>query len=337
MKSLGTIAAVSAAAMFALAACSGSAGMIPQAASQSGQSGNVNPPPVNCGNAETATPGNAISAARGAFTRLNDDGSIVPYMPTVDDATRAHSFQAAATSSKQLTYMCGKIQPSQKIYVVFWGSAWNSGGDPDKEASRLKSFYSGLKASQWESAITQYYGPVGTYVANTTRFAGSYVDTAHQPSAHPTDAQVAAEAKIAAAHFGDYSIDASYVVAMPHAHNPLGFESGQYCAYHNSQAAAGGSIQFTNFPYIPDARQGCGAGAVTSPGTDDGVTIVAGHETAETSTDPIVNPNPTGWYNNTYGEIGDECAWTDLKNTKFSTGTYPTQPLWSNKANGCVQ
>lgn len=183
----------------------------------------------------------------------------------------------------------------------------------------------------------QYYGPVGTHIGNDTTLVGTYVDTAHSVPAHPSDGQVAAEAKVAAAHFGDYSIDASYVIAMPHAHNPTAFDSGQYCAYHNSLTAATGTIQYTDFPYIPDAGKGCGAGSVTKPGTDDGVSIVIGHEQAETSTDPTVNPNPTGWYNNTYGEIGDECAWTGLKNTKFATGTFPTQPLWSNAANACVQ
>lgn len=274
---------------------------------------------------------------RGAFTRLNDDGSMVPYMPRTDDPALVHSLQSAAKSSKQLTYFCGPIQPAQKLYVVFWGSAWNSGGDPDKIAPKLTSFFRGLKGSQWESTMTQYYGPVGTRITNDTTLVDTFVDSAHQPPAHPTDSEVAAEARIAAAHFDDYSIDANYVIAMPHDHNPTGFDNGQYCAYHNSMTASGGTIQFTNFPYIPDAGRGCGAGSVTSPGTDDGVSIVAGHEAAETNTDPIVNPNPTGWYNTTNGEIGDECAWINLKNTQFSTGTFPTQPLWSNKANACVQ
>lgn len=326
MKSSTTAVAI--AAVIALAACSGRDGMIPQAVSQNAQPGTMQ--------AMEQAPLGVAGAAK-PYTRVNDDGSIVPIMPTVDYATRARSFAQFAKSSKKLAYLGGKIQPNQKIYLVFWGNEWNSNGDPNKIAPLLKSFFSGLKGSQWESSMTQYYGPVGTHIANTATLVNSYVDAAHQPPAHPTDAQIAAEAKVAAAHFGDYSIDSSYVIVMPHDHNPQGFISGQYCAYHNSETAPGGSIQYTNLPYIPDAGRNCGAGSVTQPGTNDGVSIVVGHEEAETNTDPIVNPKPTGWYNDSYGEIGDECAWVNLKNTKFSSGTFPTQPLWSNKANACVQ
>ncbi len=56
----------------------------------------------------------------------------------------------------------------------------------------------------------------------------------------------------------------------------------------------------------------CGANFISPPkdesGADEGVTIVEGHEYAESVTDP--NP-PSGWYNNSYGEIGDICAWTE--------------------------
>ena len=325
MKRFTAIAALTAAAL-TFAACSGRDGMIPQSMSPAGQSGVV---PAGADGMQVHT--------AGVFTRVNDDGSVVPYMPTMSDAARARAVAFSSSGSKQLAYLGGKIQPSQKIYLVLWGGSWNSSGDPDKVAPVLKSFLSGLKNSQWESSMTQYYGPVGTHVANAATLAGTYADAQHAPPLHPSDAQVAAEARAAAAHFRDYSIDASYVIAMPHGHDPRGFEGGQYCAYHNSMTASGGTIQYTNLPYIPDAGQNCGAGSVTHPGTDDGVSIVLGHEEAETNTDPIVNPNPTGWYNKANGEIGDECAWVNLQNTKFSSGTFPTQPLWSNKANACVQ
>lgn len=47
-------------------------------------------------------------------------------------------------------------------------------------------------------------------------------------------------------------------------------------------------------------------------------------------------PN-SGWLDSGNAEDGDKCAWTHLQNTSFSSGTFPTQPLWSNSANGCVQ
>ncbi|MEA2718422.1 MAG: hypothetical protein QOJ39_286, partial [Candidatus Eremiobacteraeota bacterium] len=35
-------------------------------------------------------------------------------------------------------------------------------------------------------------------------------------------------------------------------------------------------------------------------------------------------------------ENGDKCAWVNLINNP-NAGGYPTQPLWSNANNGCVQ
>ena len=83
---------------------------------------------------------------------------------------------------------------------------------------------------------------------------------------------------------------------------------------------------------MPDVGGNCGAGIVNSPGTDDGVTIVEGHEQAETETDP----NPFSGWNSGGGEIGDLCAWQDLENNP-NAGGYPTQPLWSNASSSCVQ
>lgn len=72
---------------------------------------------------------------------------------------------------------------------------------------------------------------------------------------------------------------------------------------------------------------------MNSPGTLDGVSIVGGHEQAETETDP--QPD-TGWLDASGSENGDKCAWTDLIDNS-NAGGYPTQPLWSNASSSCVQ
>lgn len=97
-------------------------------------------------------------------------------------------------------------------------------------------------------------------------------------------------------------------------------------------------------PYIPDAGYGCGANAVApySGQPLDGVSIVSGHEEAETITDPDAS---TGWLDAGGNEIADKCAWYDLQDTQFGGTTYgtnmfATQPLWSNAAGSsspCVQ
>jgi len=84
---------------------------------------------------------------------------------------------------------------------------------------------------------------------------------------------------------------------------------------------------------MPDAGAGCGQGSVNYPGTLDGVTIVGGHEQAETETDPFPN---SGWIDANGAENGDKCAWIQLENNPFAGG-FPTQPLWSNSGSHCVQ
>lgn len=301
-----------AAAAALLAACGGQGGTVP---------------------ASSAPASHAAPGARGVFTWVDANGHLVHYFPTVSDARRAQAvLQKAGTNN--LLYGGGPIQSNPKIYVIYWGSSWNSGsGDPDGVASLLNQFYSGWNGASWPSSMTQYYGPSGTYINDDTVLAGTWTDTGSTPPSRPSSSAVAAEAKRGASHFGDYSVNASYVVALPHGHDPSGFRT-QWCAWHSDESATGGVIAYTDLPYMPDAGASCGEGSVNRPGTNDGVTIVGGHEQGETETDP----QPcSGWCDSGGNEIGDKCAWVNLQNTAFTDGTYPTQPLWSNKNGGCVQ
>lgn len=240
-----------------------------------------------------------------------------------------------AGTSSNLVYNGGPIQTAPKVYAIFWGSSWNSTtGDPHGMRSYLLAFYGKASGGKWLATVTQYYQGSGTSKA----FVGpgmtvtSWIDTGSTPPSRPRQSNIAAEAARAASHFGDHSANASYVIVSPHGVKPQGFGSS-YCAYHSSSSTSGGIIAYTNLPYIPDAGGACGAGSVNSPGTLDGVSIVGGHEQAETETDP--RPN-SGWLDSGGAEIGDKCAWIDLINNA-AAGGYPTQPLWSNANSGCVQ
>jgi serine protease len=81
----------------------------------------------------------------------------------------------------------------------------------------------------------------------------------------------------------------------------------------------------------------CGANFVNSGpgGVDDGVTIVEGHEYAETITDQFP---AGGWTDLTGYENGDKCAWISSgqgasANIALSTGSYPVQSTWGNDFN----
>ena len=248
-----------------------------------------------------------------------------------------------------LTYGGGQIQTAAMVYLVYWGSQWTN-NDPSGEAARQQSFFHGVGGSSWNNSVTQYCegasvgttrcGSSGTPVGNHAgALAGYWFDNAGAAPSRPTQAQIAAEAVRAAAHFGVTS-NVQFVVNTATGNNSRGFGT-QYCAYHSSTSSTIGEVAYTYMPYITDAGASCGAN-FNGLGADAGITVVAGHEFAETETDPFPD---TGWVDGSGAEIGDKCAWISSgqgasADIKLSTGTFPVQSLWSNAFNndagGCV-
>jgi hypothetical protein len=244
------------------------------------------------------------------------------------------------------------VETTPKVYLVLWGSQWSS--DPSGEVAILENFYSGAGGASWTNTVTQYCQGVasGTFYCNgagkvagnpTGIFAAVWSDTSLAPS-KPRQSQIASEAVKAAQHFGNNTsasnASVQYVIATAHGHNSSGFGTS-YCAYHSSTSSSVGNVAYTNLPYITDAGASCGAN-FNGLGPDAGITIVGGHEMAETMTDQFPNG---GWLDSSGSEIGDKCAWISSgqgasADTAFSTGKFPVQSLWSNAFNsgagGCV-
>jgi hypothetical protein len=318
--------AAAAASAALLAACSGGGSTVVPSQNDSGASQQ----PAASSEFRSVSTFMAQNTATGEYVRI---------FPTKDviDTLRANGGLRTTQAVSNLTYHGGPVQTAPKIYVVYWGSAWNGSGDPNGARNYYNSFLGLIGGSAWLNSVTQYTQSNGQHVGNAAGsfvVADSYVDTTSSPPSRPTQTQLANEAAKAAAKYGDYSANASYVVALPHGIKPSGFGT-QYCAWHSAATVSGkGTIAYTNLPYMPDVGASCGAGSVNSPGTLDGFSIVGGHEQAETETDP--QPN-TGWVDLTNNsENGDKCAWINLEDNP-SVGNYPTQPLWSNATSSCVQ
>ena len=142
-----------------------------------------------------------------------------------------------------------------------------------------------------------------------------------------------------------------YVVVSPPGTHPGGFNtpSANWCAWHDwtgdttlvgTPISSSYHVAFTNLPYIPDMGLSCGANYVNLlTGGLDGVTIVEGHEYAETITDQF----PAGGWTDTTGyENADKCAWVGTggtggaQNVSFGTGrTFPMQGTYSNDSASC--
>jgi serine protease len=231
----------------------------------------------------------------------------------------ARSARHVAAAAGGLINHGGPVQSAPKVYLDYWG--WQS--DPSGEQAYLNSFLASVGGTGWLATVNQYGGG-----SLPNLLAGTWSDPSAVPPS-PTDAQIQAEADNAANHFGTgTSVNVQIVVATPTGHSTSGFGS-QWCAYHGAVGALP-NVTYTNLPYMTDAGGSCGANSVG--GLLDGVSIVEGHELAETITDPQLN----AWFDSGGSEIGDLCAWQNLSHVQTFNGSFAVQPLYSNAAGGCV-
>ena len=256
-----------------------------------------------------------------------------------------------------------------------WGTqSTDSGGnltfssDTSGGAPLLQKMFKGLGTGNelWSGVMTQYCDGSGVSVGASSCSAGAahvgyptggalsgvwYDNSAASPSA-ASGHQIGVEAVNAAAHFGNTTAAsnryAQYVVLSPKGANPDNYKTGGFCAWHDyngdSSLSGGGvsspygDIAFTNMPYVMDQGASCGQNFVNpSGGTNDGYTMVEGHEYSETITDQ----NPAGgWTASSGQENADECAWISSgqgasANVTMGNGTYAEQSTWSNDTNRC--
>jgi serine protease len=241
-----------------------------------------------------------------------------------------------------------------QIYVVLWGSQWSN--DPANEAGYLQGFLSHLGGSgdTWSRSTTQYCSGIATGASScpagatfVTQISAGAVhivaDNATAAPKRPSQGQLAAEAVKMAGALNVVPQSSQMVIATSHGNNAAGFGSS-YCAWHSSTRYGGSYLAYTNLPYIPDAGASCGAGFVANSSQQSslqGVSIVEGHEFAETVTDPFPN---SGWLDQNGAENGDKCAWIRngqgaAQDVTLNGGQYPVQSLWSNNfgaGGGCV-
>jgi serine protease len=255
----------------------------------------------------------------------------------------------------------GVTSGTPKVYLVFYGSQWMSGGDPQAAAAYLQSLFTGIGTGGelWSGTMTQYcdgalvpkgstFCPAGAPHVGYPRggpLAGVWFDTSVASPASATLAQLAQEAVNAARHFGNTAADSNryalYFIVSPSGTHPDGFgPTGGFCGWHDFTPSSSGDIAYANLPYVSDLGASCGASFVNrgAAGVLDGFSIVGGHEYAEMLSDQ--NP-PGGWTNAQTGEEdGDECAWIATghgasANVSMGNGAYAMQSTWSNDTNAC--
>jgi hypothetical protein len=238
-------------------------------------------------------------------------------------------------------------------------------GDPSGAAPYLQQLFKGLGTGgeTWSGVPTQYCQGVAAGATSCPAvnkqhvaypaggaLAGVWADEASAEPNQATGHQLGADAVRAAAHFGNKTAasnrNTQYLILSPTRTHPDGFNtaSGNFCGWHDWNgdttlpggpvASPYGHVAFSNLPYVTDAGRACGQNFVNSgrAGLLDGVSIVGGHEYAETITDQ----DPAGGWTDAAGnETADLCQWNSGPGAKSAdlsllTGGFAMQPLWVN-------
>jgi hypothetical protein len=217
-----------------------------------------------------------------------------------------------------LTYRNGPLIRSAQVFTVYWGNAWT--GALSGLATQINQFFSFVLTSSLIDQLTEYSVP--NFAISHGNFIGTISTSTPALGATVTDADIQQmlQQEIASSAVPAPSANTLYFIYLPPGVTVTmgGSSSCQaFCGYHNHIS---GQIFYAAMPY-----PGCN-GCLGSLSTFDAITSVSSHELCEAITDPIPGQ---GWYDDTFGEIGDICAWKTKQ-----IGNYVVQKEWSNRTVG---
>jgi hypothetical protein len=228
----------------------------------------------------------------------------------------------AATPAARLTYRKGPLIRSVQVFTIFWGPQWKN-ADQAQLAGRINGFFDSILTSTLIDELAEYnvggykisYGKrVGTVTITTPALRTSVTDAAIQKMLR----QLVTSRKGVPAP----SVNTLYFVYVQPGVRVVqgGAASCQaFCGYHSAIDA--------QFFYAVMPYPGCN-GCTGGLSVFDSLTSTSSHELCEAITDPVPGE---GWYDDTYGEVGDICAWE----TKQVSG-FTVQLEWSNRNKRCV-
>jgi hypothetical protein len=263
-----------------------------------------------------------MPAAKKIYPLHGDPIRIVPlHLPEELHQPTAEVAKVAPAAAPKLTYRNGPLLTAVEVFTIFWGPAW-SAAPQNALVAQINQFFDFILTSALMQQLAEYSVPgktigngkrTGTISITSPTLKTSISDTAIQ---HMLQHQIASNPAVP-----HPTPNTLYFIYMPPGVRVVqgGSASCQaFCGYHNDIS---GQIFYAVMPY-----PGC-AGCTGGLAPLDALTSTSSHELCEAITDPIPGQ---GWYDDTYGEIGDICAWKTKK-----LGPYTVQLEWSNKANAC--
>jgi serine protease len=281
--------------------------------------------------------------------RRLEDSSASPFAPdaarvappsTLDFVQRP---PACVQGSLPLRYHGGALVQHPDVFVLFWGSEWNT--DPEQQAAKvaLISMFQNIGTSDFACAWREYAVPA--YPLGAGSYDGSYVITTNPPGT-VDDATIRQKIQdeITAGHAPARTDDRIYFVApkkgvvvmASDGSTGCGGANFVFCGYHDSFGITGAAFRYSVLPYPCSSGNGT---CFADPTNDPGISLqtTGSHELTETVTDPDSPPiDNGGWFTAGPGnENADICAACPDTLT-VGAQTYNVNPAWSNLARGCV-
>jgi hypothetical protein len=238
-------------------------------------------------------------------------------------------------SAKTLKYYGGPVVTNVNAIPVYWNASVSN-------QSSITAFYSAVVSSAEMSFLAQYSTTSPKQAIGNGTHGAPFV--ARQTATSVTDSELQSflTAAFNAGTLPKPSNNNYYPVHFP---SGVSIDDGggnlscvQFCAYHGTYQYNGQDVYYGVLPDL--SQRGCSGGCGASTVINN-TTAVASHEFAEMVTDPAIGlattyGPPLGWYNGTYGEIGDICNGQQTTATLGDGRTYTVQKLWSNSSGACV-
>jgi hypothetical protein len=241
-----------------------------------------------------------------------------------------------------LTYHGGKLVTNPDVFLIFWGSQWNS--DPEHLFAKadLLSFYQQVGSSGYACAWKEYGVPGQAYGTTTLDNMAPDIVASPPPNPLPDAAiQQKIQDEIAAGRAPARTDDMVYIV-VPAKGVPvdIGGETGcggsnfVFCGYHDSFGTFAAPFRYAVLPYPCNQNfYTCFVDANQTPGK--ALQSVGSHELAELVTDPDSFPvGNSGWYSNRDGQENADICTSYACGVDLPIGT--VNSFWSNLSNGCI-
>jgi hypothetical protein len=218
-------------------------------------------------------------------------------------------------SSAQLSLPPGRVQHHPRIFLIFWGSAWQNDSSGFPQAAQ--ELFQHLAGSSYNQIVTQYRDAAGT-IANDASLGGVWNDQTSPPG-NLGAANFAAEISHAVAvNSWPVSQDTQFIL-YPQQGSSYADKPG--CGWHDDYPS--GSQTYI-YAVIPFTASGCNV-----PGTMASMARTTSHEYFEMATDPLIN----AWTSSNGNEVADLCV--PYPNVTGPAGV-PVIEIWSQDAGKCV-